>query len=327
MTSSYRGPEYIDIVEENISPPDSTHLLSTYVYDYNNNRLRGYQNDKGEISLDMRIGSVATVLTGFYSRSEGVPRSASTPLVLYRYRWTGWPDPSTKTVLDTLITDNSDHYNNVAWSKNYGVEFQLKTRRISRLSTLFRVSASYVRVRRGAEGVYMSSARTVASLGDKTVFPFYHREEAWSQKMIVNWIADWYFKPVGLWTTFYVQQTLFDASIRKDDPILYATAYYDPIAEETVYLTPAESASLGIDRNVDPLDLEVFRKPNDRLLFNINVTKSLGRGAELSMFVHNFFDDAAFYQNQAGLYRSRNHDIFYGVEFSMVLNQLFRTTP
>jgi hypothetical protein len=326
MTTIYRGPEYIDVVEENISPPDSAPLVSTYVFDYDNPYLKGYQNDKGEISLDKRIGSVATVLTGFFSKSEGVPRSVLTPLVLYRYRWTGWPDPASRTPIDTLITDISDHYRNVGWSRNYGVEFQLSTRRISALSTLFRISASYVRAHRGAEGTYTSSARSVASLGGRTVYPFYHYEEAWSQKMIVNWIADWFFKPVGLWTTFYVQQTLFDSDVNKDDPILYSTGYYDPLADETVYLTPAQSAALGLDRNVDPLDLVVFKKPNDRFLFNINVTKSLGRGAELSMFVHNFFDDAAFYVDQAGFYRARNHDIFYGVEFSMVLNQLFRTT-
>jgi hypothetical protein len=163
----------------------------------------------------------------------------------------------------------------------------------------------------------------VAALGDKTVYPSYHYEESWGQKMIVDWRADWYFKPVGMWTTFFVQQTLFDSSLRKDAPLLYATAYYDPLTGETTDISPAESAALGLDRNVDPLDLVVFTKPNDRILFNINVTKSLGRGSELSFFVHNFFDDAAFYISQDGLSRTRNHDIFYGVEYSVILNRLF----
>ena len=323
MTSIYRAPEYIDIIEENISPPDSVHLVSTYVYDLSNPEIKGYQNEKGEVSLDLKMGSVATVLTGFFSKSDGIPRSAKTPLTLYRYQWTGWPDPASRTPIDTLITDNTDHYNNVGWYKSYGVEGQLTTKRIPALSTVFGVSASYIRSQRGSDGTYMSTARSVAALGDKTVYPFYHNEESWGQKMIVDWRADWYFKPVGMWTTFFVQQTLFDSSLRKDDPLLYATAYYDPLTGETTHLSPAESAALGLDRNVDPLDLEVFTKPNDRILFNINVTKSLGRGSELSFFVHNFFDDAAFYISQDGISRTRNHDIFYGVEFSVILNRLF----
>ena len=57
---------------------------------------------------------------------------------------------------------------------------------------------------------------------------------------------------------------------------------------------------------------------------NINISKSLGRGAEVSMFVHNFFDDPAYYLNEYGNYVSRNHDIFYGLEFSVMLDNLFR---
>jgi len=42
------------------------------------------------------------------------------------------------------------------------------------------------------------------------------------------------------------------------------------------------------------------------------------------MFIHNFFDDPAFYLNEYGSYVSRNHDIFYGIEFSVILDNLFR---
>jgi len=323
MTSIYRAPEYIDIIEENISPPDSVHLVSTYVFDMSNPEIKGYQNEKGEVSFDLKMGSVATVFTGFYSKSDGIPRRVTTPLTLYRYRWTGWPDPASRTPIDTLITDNRDDYNNVSWYRSYGVEGQLTTKRITALSTVFRVSASYINSQRGSDGTYLSTARSVAALGDRSVYPYYHYEEKWGQKMIVDWRADWFFKPVGMWTTFFVQQTLFDSSRSHDKGPLNATAYYDPFTGETTRISPAESAALGLDRNVDPIDLEVFTKPNDRILFNINVTKSLGRGSELSLFVHNFFDDAAIYVNQNGIYYSRNHDIFYGVEYSVILNRLF----
>ena len=108
------------------------------------------------------------------------------------------------------------------------------------------------------------------------------------------------------------------------DPIAYSSGYYDPLTDEYVFITPERSAELGLDRVYDDEDLKVKSTPNDRLLFNINISKSLGRGAEVSMFVHNFFDDPAFYLNEYGSYVARNHDIFYGLEFSVMLDNLFR---
>ena len=108
------------------------------------------------------------------------------------------------------------------------------------------------------------------------------------------------------------------------DPNISAVGYYDPIEDRYVSITSAQSTDYGLDRTIDEDDLAVFRKPSDRFLFNINVTKSIGRSAEISMFVHNVFDDSAYYIDQNGSWRSRNHRIFYGVEFSMMLNELFR---
>jgi hypothetical protein len=89
-----------------------------------------------------------------------------------------------------------------------------------------------------------------------------------------------------------------------------------------VSITPEESTALGLDRSYDELDLQERSRPNDRFLFNINISKSIGRSAEISMFVHNVLDDPAYYIDEQGYYRSRNHDIFYGVEFSMILDDL-----
>ena len=76
-------------------------------------------------------------------------------------------------------------------------------------------------------------------------------------------------------------------------------------------------------RTYEEINLTTIKRPNDRFLFNINVSKSIGRGAELSLFVHNVLDDAAYYLNERGTWVKRNHDIFYGVEFSMILDGLW----
>ncbi|HSG26949.1 MAG TPA: hypothetical protein VLA34_00615, partial [Candidatus Krumholzibacterium sp.] len=99
---------------------------------------------------------------------------------------------------------------------------------------------------------------------------------------------------------------------------------YDPNEGRYVSISETRSTELGLDRTIEQEDLIIFSRPSDRFLFNINVTKSIGRSAEISMFVHNVFDDAAYYLNEQGSWTSRNHRIFYGVEFSMMLNDMFR---
>ena len=328
MTSIFQGPVYYDIVEENVTPPDSVPLISTYVYTFDNTRLMGYQNEKMEGSLDQKIGPVGLIFTGFYSHSKNIPRGQIQPVTLYRYSWDNWPD-GPPTVIDTLNTYASSgeaYARNVGWYKNYGIEFQLITKRIEAISTQFHISSSYIKSRSGSEGTRMSEPRINTTLG-RTIYPYYHYTDSWRRKMIVNYKADWFIRRVGLWVTFFLQQTLFEADLDVDDPLYHATAYYDPIEGRTIFLTPEESTALGLDRNYDEDDLTVFEKPNDRLLFNVNVSKGIGRGAELSFFVHNFFDDPAWYIDQQGYWRSRNHDIFYGIEFSMILDNLWRRAP
>lgn len=328
MTTIYQGPDYLDVVEENVSPPDSVPLVTTYIYNFDNDRLVGYQNEKVELSLDQRVGSVAAILTGFFSKSEKTPRSMTTPITVYRYRWEGWPDPNARTVIDSIYTDNNKKfYENRGWSENWGVEGQFNTARIRALSTVFKVNASFVRNRWGAEGEYLSTPRAVEALGGRIVYPYYHYDAGWNQKLIVNYSADWFFERVGLWTTFLVQQTLFDHELDKDDPNLYATSYYDPVTKETVPVSPEASDSLGLTRGVEAYQVAVFKVPNDRFLFNINVTKSLGRGAEVSLFVHNVFDEGAYYLNESGIWTARNSNIFYGLELSVVLDDFFKTKP
>lgn len=326
MTKIYQGPMYLDLVEENVSPPDSMPLVSTYIYNYDNTMMKGYQNSKAEASIDQKIGPVAMILTGFYDQSTNSPREINDPITIYRYRWENYPDPDSKSPIDTIYTDNdSGHgfYDPVGFYKKYGLEFQFLTKRIESISTVFRVDGTFYKSWSGADGLYMSSPRQNEALG-RTIYPIYNYTEGWRQKTVVNYRADWLIKRIGMWVTFHVQQTLFDKWQNVVDPIVYSSGYYDPMTEETTYITPDESTDLGLDRQYDDLDLAVRSTPNDRFLFNINISKSLGRTAEVSMFVHNFFDDPAFYMNEYGNYSSRNHDIFYGVEFSVMLDNLFR---
>ena len=72
----------------------------------------------------------------------------------------------------------------------------------------------------------------------------------------------------------------------------------------------------------------IFAKPV-KWLFTLNVSKSLFKGAEVSFYVNNFLDDPAiwrYYSITSGreVEQSRNPNLFYGIEFSMILDKIFR---
>jgi hypothetical protein len=325
----YNGPQYIDIVESNVSPPDSVPLVSTYAFNFNNRNVRGYQNEKAELSFDQKIGPIGFTVTGYHSRSSHINRSIMVPITLYRYRWTEWPSTAGRTVIDTINTDLSSGdatYKDVGWSKSYGIETQIVTKRIPRLSTAFHISTSFVKSTSGASGDYMMSPRLNQTLGH-TIYPFYHYDEGWGRRMIVDYSADWFLQKLGMWVTLYVQQTLWDARQNHVNPYLYATGYFDPTRGEVIKITPAESDALGLTRSYTATDLAVHKTPNDRVLFNINVSKSIGRGTEISVFVQNVPDDPSYYESYAGTWQRRNPYIFYGVEFSSILDGLWKHEP
>jgi hypothetical protein len=98
------------------------------------------------------------------------------------------------------------------------------------------------------------------------------------------------------------------------------------------------------DINLEPVDFSVMtptaiaqrnfdesiRKQPAKWLFNLNISKSLFKGAEVSFFVNNFLDDPSVYKYQRSYdpndvaESSRNPDLFYGLEFSMSFDALMK---
>jgi hypothetical protein len=339
LSSIFEGPEYIDVVEENLTAaPDSMPLISTYVFNYNTSRLKGYQESKTELSFDQKVGPVGFILTGYYTNADKIPRMIlNSPIILYRYSWTHWPSSAGRSVIDTIYTAPAGGFGNYDYSgyfKTYGFEFEAVTKRVPKLSTTFHVSSSFVRTYSGGKGTqiaapvtYGSSPATPQQLRNKTIYRFFNYTGGWGQRMIVNYSADWMIKQLGMWVTFFVQQTLFEEDRGYDHPEPYCLGYYDATSGTYVPLSPSQSDELGLSKNYAAVDLKTHKSPNNRVLFNVNVSKSLGRGAELSLFVNNVFDDPSFYRDDYGFMQQRNPRIFYGVEFSSILDRFWKPAP
>ncbi len=309
-------------------------LVSTYVYDRTSLDLDGYQSTKMEAAVDQEIGDFGFSLTGYYQKDENTHRNVGLPITYYRYYWENWPNTTSKQIDETITTASAyQQYFNLGMSDGYGFEFSIRSHRIKPLNMRFRINAAYnfknynsknyraySSTRRLTAGDTLASGWVVPE--DMQVVPYYKPYGRWRQKMVVNYHIDYIAEPLGIWFTFRAQQVLYDRDLARDNPTIHAEGYY--YEGDNIDIDQETSTLMGLDRSFDPFDLQVDRsKPNDKWLFSIVASKSLFKGAEISLFVENVLNDRAYYKNRQGYYRSRNPEIYWGVAFSSKLDDLF----
>ena len=323
----YSEPEYLDVLD--IVPvyqktdtsfiTDS--LITTYIFDTSNPNLKGYQEEKIELSIDKQVGDFGLSLTGFYSQRTDEPISELHPFLYYKYYRPNWPSSEGESVANTLM----DIYRttiNGGWSKFDGVEFTIKTRHINKLNMDFKFNATYHHVKSGAEGLSWGMVRS-----DFTI-PIYNRTTCWTQKLLLTYQVNYISKVLGIWVSLTAQQVPHYRTKRLGFADTLAVAYYDGFRDEIIQIPESnrlnpEYETYRLTRN--PLDYMTYIYP-DKWIFNIRASKSLFKGAEVSLYVNNFLDDRAFYEDQkySGHYKSRNPEIFYGIEFSILMDNIFR---
>ncbi|HHJ52827.1 MAG TPA: TonB-dependent receptor [Caldithrix abyssi] len=311
-------------------------LITTYVFDRTAKDLKGFQSTKFEAGVDQRWGNVGLSVVGYYQETKDIPYRQTFPLRYNKYLWPEWPSPEGKQVTEEVLLASSKYKlnRNLNWVKNSGVELSLRTHRIPRLNMRFRVSAAFTFSKTGSKDYpnYATNARKFSagdtlSSGwvvprDMYIVPYYVPTRGWRQRTVINYKIDYIAKTLGIWLTVKAQQVLWDMSLLKSNPVKEARGYYEdgkniPIDAETSHL-------MGLDKSYSIYDITVSARPNDKWLFSVVVSKSLFRGAEISLFVDNILNDRAYYVNRLGSYSARNPEMFWGIAFSAVVNGLFK---
>lgn len=327
LISIYPEPEYLDILDivpvyratDTLLIRDS--LITTYIFDTSNPNLKGSRQEKFEISLDHLIGDFGIALTGFYSRRTGEPISEVQPYLYYQYYRPHYPYKAGESIADTLMGIYKTQVNG-GWSKFDGIELSLKTRRISQLNMDFLVQAAYHHVTSGAKGL------TWGSLKSDFIIPIYKRPHYRTQKLVLTYQVSYISKPLGIWICFTAQQIPHYQTKISGYADSLAVAYYDGLNSKVIPIPEAERLNplYNIYRvQKDPLDYRSLDYPN-KWIFNVRVSKSLFKGAEVSFYVNNFLDDRAYYElkQSPGHYEPRNPEIFYGIEISAVMDTFFK---
>lgn len=289
-----------------------TNINEIFRYDKRVPNLQGYRTSQIEVSYDHKLfNTIGTSLTAYYRERNNQP-VGQTQLV--------FTEVDTKYGKKIYYVDNYSLSYNIGKNVSKGLEFAFRTAKIKPLNMNFKITGSYSYNRTTSNG-YSYAQSPDTSVGQK---PNYHVPNVvsdtlmgmtysspgnWGDRLQINYYVKYINKELGLWVTLRAEQLFSD---RKQDFNLIPVAY-DKLSEKRKVIRNYSEA--------------ILVKP-PKWLFSFNVSKSLFPGAEVSFYVNNFMDDPAiwhYYSPKIGQVETiRNPKLFYGMEFSMIFDELLK---
>ena len=328
----YPNPAYFDVVDSlyYISSEDNFSLINTQIFDRSNKRLQAEIRSKYEISFDHKFELFGFSLTGFYEElNNGFETGGYNPVGLIRYSRPNWPQAEPAFAKDTILADYRTTINSVE-SITRGLEFSLRSKEIPYLNTTLRIDAAYHISKQWWQDnqyTYATIPRFDQNLNQE-ILPFWSRIGEQAEQLVIHYRFDTVVKPLKLWFTIAIQQISMEKDRRLGLGDSLAVGYVQ--MDGTVVKIPEDERADEKYKNMRRVysDYQYITESKPNLwLINLRVSKELWKGSELSFFVNNLFDYRPLYKRQrvpAGSisYTRRNPEIFYGVEFSMVVDDL-----
>ncbi|MDD3965437.1 MAG: TonB-dependent receptor [Candidatus Neomarinimicrobiota bacterium] len=325
MAMLHPNPIYLDVDDVN-NIVDSLVIVSTYVFSKENPNLKGSRQIKWEGSIDQRIGDVGLSLTAYQSTTcGGFISSGKNPIFVYKYDYTvSETDPPIR----DSISATYEIYENSLTTETKGLEIELQTKPITPLNLRLRVQGAYNYTYSRDDKNYDYRDYVYDPNTGQDVNPFFSPVTAEREKFYINYNLDFKIKELGAWVTVSAQQVVFDKDrqIGLDDSL--AVGYLNAHGEQ-VFFTDAERNAITSSTYkrvyADYLYLDENRK--NIWVFNLRLSKSLGRSSEFSFFVNNFFNYQPLYRrlrSPSEAYTRENPELYFGIEISSKIDELFQ---
>ena len=324
MAMLHPNPIYLDVDDVN-DIVDSLVIVSTYIYSTESPDLKGSHQVKWEASIDQRIGNIGLSITGYSNTTyNGFASTRKIPVFVYKYDYTvSETDPPIK---DSISTTYSIYENSLTLETK-GIEVSIKTKPITPLNLRLRIQAAYNYTYSWKENSYSYRGYILDPVLGQDVNPFFAPITIEREKFYINYNLDFRVKELGAWVTFSAQQVVFDKDRHVGLNDSLALGYLNVYGEQ-VFFTESERAAItntSYKRTYsDYWYLEENRK--NIWVFNLRVSKSLGKASEFSFYVNNFFNSRPLYQRQRSSvesYTMENPALYFGIEISSKIDQLF----
>ncbi|NUN07775.1 MAG: TonB-dependent receptor [Ignavibacteriaceae bacterium] len=330
MGMIYAQERYYDVVDTvsvvNPQYPDSNFsLISTFIREQANRSIKGYTQKKYEVSLDQQWDFFGFTVTGYLNSSKDMFESVSQPNYYYKRSFPYWP-ADTGSLITRYYLDTYTRYGNKGYLDVKGIELSMGTKRIPVINTVIKLDASYMHTVAGSkDGYYFSSSRFVAALNEE-VIPMYKDYESYNKEVLINYRFEIQSKELGMWLTLHIQQKPMDIDGRNGYDDTLATGYYS-VTKGLVSIPEEQrpdAAYSAMTRHLQGFELLEEDRPN-KWLVNLKVSKSLWKGAVISFYVNNFFNNRPLYRIQRSSaaspsYERRNPGIFYGLDFNTMID-------
>lgn len=328
MAMLHPNPIYVDVDDVN-NIVDSLVIVSTYIYTKDNPNLKASRQQKWEASIDQRIGDIGLSLTAYQSTSlDGFASELLKPIFIYKYDYTvSETDPP----ISDSISSTYNLYNNSLNTVTRGLEFEITTKPFTPLNMRLRVQGAYNYTYSSNENYYDNPGYIYIPEMEEKVNPLFMHRTIEYKKFYINYNLDFKIKELGAWATISAQQVVFDKDryIGLDDSL--AIGYLDSHGE-AIYFSEAERAAITNTSFKKTFDDYWYNEENRKNIwvFNVRVSKSLGKSSEFSFYVNNFFNNRPLYKLQRSTtdsYSMENPSLYFGIEISSKIDQLFKGGP
>lgn len=282
-----------------------------YVFNMRVPELKGYRESQFEVAYDHKFfNMLGTSVSAYYKERKNESEGQSHPVITAA---------NVNGLLKAYYLAGIDLPQNLGWTISKGMEFALRTGKIKSLNMNFEITGSYNHNNSGRGGLKfdftpdLSKGQTPnfkpSGLPFDTLMAFtYTPGTKWNDRMQLNYYLKYTLPPLGLWVTLRAEQVVFERNQTRD--LEY---------EDYNRLTESDKVNYNFVREI--------KRRNSKWLFNLNISKSLSRDAEISFYVNNLLDDPAIYRSMSSpttiSETVRNPVLFYGIEFSCILDDLF----
>lgn len=324
MAMLHPNPVYLDVDDIN-NVVDSLVIVSTYIYSKENPDLKASRQVKWEASLDQKIGNTGLSLTAYTNTTYGgFSASKRIPVFVYKYDYiVSETDPPIK---DSISTTYSVYENSLTMESK-GLEFSVRTKPFTPLNLRFRLQAAYSYSHSWNKNRYSYRGYILDPALGQDVNPFFEQLTMEREKCYINYNIDFRIRELGAWVTLSAQQVAFDKNHYNGLDDSLAIGYLNVYGEE-IFFTEAEREAITSSTYKRTYDDYWYLEENRRniWLFNLRVSKSLGKASEFSFYVNNFLNSRPLYRRKrtpSESYTRENPELYFGIEISSKIDQLF----
>lgn len=330
LSTIYRGHRYVDLISLNHfanDPKERLGIITTRVFDLNNEHLRPYRSRKVEVGLDWSQDDGYYAITAFNETTTEAfgnwidLQPISYPVFGVQDRPEGQPPVLYPDVRYGLFFAGIGRPANNQTIINRGLEYTLEFPSIAAIRTTVFVNGLVGYSRNYDKGMLaVSPLHLTQQTNDTEFIPVFevnegaHNVRANTSLRAVHHIPQIGFVFSVLW------QAVWRESFRYQALSPFPVGLVDR-AGTYISLEPDEAASEAMEQFHRLLNLRPSNLPPLHLI-NLRVTKEWEGGARFSFFVNNLFNSRPLHlDGRTTLRQRRNDPIFFGTEISLVLNK------